>query len=312
MQYLGEIISLLVAVSWTTGAIFADVASHRIGSVNLNIIRMVFALLFLAAILFAFTGSPLPLHTDGKTWFWFALSGIVGFVFGDFCLFNAYIRIGSLYGQLLMTLAPPIAGIAGFLMLGEKLAATSLLAMTVTLSGIGITILSRDSESRLPVLKLPLSGVLYGIGAGVGQGVGLVLSKIGMEHYTDTMPTDVASGISLAMPFAGTFIRVIAGIIGFSLIILLKKESGSLQKALKDRTSLVCCLITTLLGPVIGVSLSLMAVQHTSAGIASTLMGLTPVMILIPYSIYMKQRITLKEVAGTFITVAGVALFFLL
>ena len=312
MQYLGEIISLLVAVSWTTGAIFADVASHRIGSINLNIIRMVFALLFLAAILFAFTGSPIPLHTDGKTWFWFALSGVVGFVFGDLCLFNAYVRIGSLYGQLLMTLAPPFAGIAGFLMLGEKLAPTSLLAMVVTLSGIGITILSKDSDSRLPVLKLPLSGVLYGIGAGVGQGVGLVLSKIGMEHYTAAMPSDAASGVLSAMPFAGTFIRVIAGIIGFSLIILLKKESGSLQKALKDRTSLVCCLITTLLGPVIGVSLSLMAVQHTSAGIASTLMGLTPVMILIPYSIYMKQRITLKEVAGTFITVAGVALFFLL
>ena len=312
MQYLGEIISLIVAVSWTAGAIFADVASHRIGSVNLNIIRMVFALLFLAAILFAFTGSPVPLHTDGKTWFWFALSGVVGFVFGDFCLFNAYVRIGSLYGQLLMTLAPPFAGIAGFLMLGEKLALTSLLAMIVTISGIGITILSKESDSRLPVLKLPLSGVLYGIGAGIGQGVGLVLSKIGMEHYTAAMPTDVASGISSAMPFAGTFIRVIAGIIGFSLIIALKKESGSLQKALKDRTSMVCCLITTLLGPVIGVSLSLMAVQHTSAGIASTLMGLTPVMILIPYSIYAKQRITLKEVAGTFITVAGVALFFLL
>lgn len=312
MQYLGEIISLLVAVSWTAGAIFADVASHRIGSVNLNIIRMAFAILFLATILFAFTGSPVPLHTDGKTWFWFALSGIVGFVFGDFCLFNAYVRIGSLYGQLLMTLAPPFAGIAGFLMLGEKLAPTSLLAMTVTLSGIGITILSKDSDSRLPVLKLPLSGVLYGIGAGLGQGVGLVLSKIGMEHYTASMPSDAASGLLSAMPFAGTFIRVVTGIIGFSLIIMLKKESRSLQNALKDRTAMVCCLITTLLGPVIGVSLSLMAVQHTSAGIASTLMGLTPVMILIPYSVYAKQRITLKEVAGTFITVAGVALFFLL
>ena len=312
MQYLGEIISLLVAVSWTAGAIFADVASHRIGSVNLNIIRMAFAILFLAAILFVFTGSPLPLYTDGKTLFWFALSGIVGFVFGDFCLFNAYVRIGSLYGQLLMTLAPPIAGIAGFMMLGEKLAPTSLVAMAVTISGIGITILSRDSESRLPVLKLPISGVLYGIGAGIGQGVGLVLSKIGMKHYTAAIPTDVTSGISSAMPFAGTFIRVIAGIIGFSLIIALKKEAGSLQKALKDRTAMVCCLITTLLGPVIGVSLSLMAVQHTSAGIASTLMGLTPVMILIPYSIYAKQKITLREVAGTFITVAGVALFFLL
>ena len=34
-------------------------------------------------------------------------------------------------------------------------------------------------------------GIFYGIGAGMGQGVGLVLSKIGLDHYTTDVPAAV-------------------------------------------------------------------------------------------------------------------------
>lgn len=312
MQYFGELIALSVAVSWTAGAIFADIASHRIGSLNLNLTRLVLAIIFLASILLFTTGSPYPLHTDARTWLWFSLSGLVGFVFGDWCLFNAYVIFGSRYGQLMMTLAPPFAGIAGWLMLGETLSPHSLIAMAVTMAGIGMTILARPSGSRLPILKLPLKGVLFGIGAGLGQGIGLVLSKIGIECYTAALPPDAAAGVVKMIPFAGTFIRVVTGIIGFALIISARKEMGLLRAALHDRKGMTCTVLTTLAGPVIGVSLSLMAVQYTSAGIASTLMALTPVLIILPYSLYYKQRISVREIAGTFVTVIGVALFFLL
>ena len=71
-------------------------------------------------------------------------------------------------------------------------------------------------------------------------------------------------------------------------------------------------LIMTLFGPVLGVSLSLMAVQYTGAGIASTLMALTPVLILFPYAFLYKQRIKLREILGVLVSMTGVALFFLL
>ncbi len=312
MQYFGELISLSVAVSWTAGAIFADIASHRLGSLNLNLTRLVLAAIFLASILLFTTGSPYPLHTDAKTWLWFSLSGLVGFVFGDWCLFNAYVIFGSRYGQLLMTLAPPFAGIASWIMLGETMAPQSLAAMAVTMAGIGMTILAHPSGSRLPILKLPLKGVLFGMGAGLGQGIGLVLSKMGMEFYTAALPADTAAGVVRMLPFAGTFIRVVTGIVGFALIIIVRKETGALRTALHDRTGMVCTVLTTLAGPVIGVSLSLMAVQYTSAGIASTLMALTPVLIILPYSVIYKQRISARELTGTIVTVIGVALFFLL
>ena len=65
-------------------------------------------------------------------------------------------------------------------------------------------------------------------------------------------------------------------------------------------------------GPFIGVSLSLMAVQHTAAGIASTIMAMTPIIILLPSHYLFHQPITLKSVVGAVVSCIGVSLFFLL
>ena len=312
MQHLGEIISLIVALSWTATAIFADIASHRLGALPLNLIRMGFSIVFLSVLLVIVTGSPIPLYADGATYFWLALSGLVGYVFGDMCLFSCYVLIGSKFGQILMTLAPPVAGIAGWLMLGEKLSWHSWLAMLVTLTGIAICILGRGGASHKLEVKLPLKGVLLGIGAGIGQGVGLVLSKIGLENYAAALPDDVSRGVSAMMPFAGTLIRAVTGFIGFFLLLAVMGRTSQLRTAVNDRQGMKFALLTTFFGPFLGVSLSLMAVQYANAGIASTLMALTPVLIIIPYSIINHQKISPKEILGTVITVTGAALFFLL
>ena len=67
-----------------------------------------------------------------------------------------------------------------------------------------------------------------------------------------------------------------------------------------------------LFGPAIGVSLSLRAVRYANAGIASTLMALTPVIILAPEVLINKKKIRLKELVGLAVSITGVALFFLL
>jgi len=311
-SYFGEIIALIVAISWTATALFADVASHRLGSLPLNLIRMALSWLFLTAMLWMVTGAPYPLYASGKAWFWLALSGLVGYVFGDWCLFNSYIVFGSRYGQLFMTLAPPMAGIAGWLMLGESMSWHSWLAMAVTLTGIAISILARGGESHKLTLKLPLKGVLFGIGAGVGQGVWLVLSKIGLDHYALSIPSGAPQSVSSMMPFAGTYIRAVAGFVGFFFLLVMTKQLPLVGKAFHDRKGMLYATLTTFFGPFLGVSLSLMAVQYAKAGIASTLMALTPVLIIVPYALIHKQKISFKEVVGTMVTMVGVALFFLL
>ena len=311
MQHLGEIISLTVAVSWTETAIFADKASHRIGSMSTNVIRLAMASVFLAALLWITLGHPYPVFADGKAWLWLGLSALVGYVFGDWCLFNSYLVIGARFGQLFMTLAPPMAAIAGWALLGETLTWKSILAMVVTLSGIAISILSKGEGHKMK-LSLPLKCVLLGLGAGAGQGVGLVLSKIGMQYYEAAVPADAPALMGTMLPFASTLIRAVIGASGFLCLMALQKDLPKLKAAAHDKKGLTYAVILTLFGPFLGVSLSLMAVQYTDAGIASTLMALTPVLIILPYAIIYKQRVRLKEILGVAVSMVGVAMFFLM
>jgi len=312
MPHLGEIISLVVAVLWTATALFSDEASRRIGSLSANVVRLSLASVFLGLLLWVTLGRPWPVFADGKTWLWLALSALVGYVFGDWCLFNCYLSIGARFGQLFMTLAPPIAAIAGWMLLGERLRPTIWLAMAVTLGGIALSILGRESGERRLTFTLPLKGILLGLGAGLGQGFGLVLSKIGLQHYSAALPVDVPSSMGAMLPFASTMVRALVGAAGFLLLMVIRREVPLLRAAVHDRKGMFYALGMTLFGPVLGVSLSLMAVQYTDAGIASTLMALTPILILLPSALLYRQRIRPKEWIGAWVSILGVALFFLL
>ena len=311
MNHIGEILSLLVAVSWTFSAWFADKASRRIGSMETNVIRLVLATLMLSALLWITVGRPYPIFANGKAWLWLGLSAAVGYVFGDYCLFNSYLVIGPRLGQLMMTIAPPMAAIAGWIMLGESMSWKSILAMAVTLCGIGMSILSRGEKHHFK-LDIPLKGIILGIGAGTGQGVGLVLSKIGMEHYALAVPSDAPAAMQAMLPFASTLIRAIIGAIGFFILLNISKGMASLKAAVKDPIGMRDATLLTIFGPALGVSLSLMAVRYANAGIASTLMALVPVIIIAPDVLINKHKIKLKEIIGVLVSITGVAMFFLL
>ena len=333
MEYLGQIIAIIVAVSWTVTALCFEFAGNRIGSLSVNLWRLLSAFVLLGGMLWVTTGSFLPTGADTDTWIWMSLSGAVGFVFGDFCLFYSYRLITARFSQLLMTLAPPFAALFGWMMLGESLTMMAVAGMLVTLLGIAISILKRDTSrgssdalvagaSNLTVVvperqapkkagltvQLPLKGILLGLGGALGQGLGIVLSKKGMIFYEAA-----ASGSAVAdyIPFAATQMRVITGIVGFVLIIVLSGRAKAAADALKDRKAMGAVFAGSIFGPFLGVSLSLMAVQYTNTAIASTIMATTPILILLPYILLYKRKVTRAEVIGAVLSVAGVSLFFL-
>lgn len=303
----GELISLGVALSWTVTAMLAEVASKRITPLGLNVIRMVMSLVLLAIVMWVWIGKPYPVDADGETWLWLSLSGFVGYVLGDYCLFNSYMLIGSRFGQLFMTLAPAAAAIFGWILLGETMSVLALCGMLVTMLGIAISVLSKGEEHKVSI-KLPLKGILFGIGAGLGQGIGLVLSKVGMTHYETIIQSQSVLDI---MPFSSTFIRAVTGMIGFGLTMLLTHKTKSIAASTRDHKGMLFALGATITGPFIGVSLSLMATLYTSTGIAQTIMAMTPVFILLPSWYFFKQKVTALEIVGAVIAVFGVAMFFL-
>lgn len=106
MTYIGEFISIAVAFSWTATALLSEAGSKRLGNLTLNVLRMALALVFSMMLFWIVMGSPWPSGGSMEAYGWMILSGVVGYLIGDFCLFQCYIIIGSRYGQLFMTLAP--------------------------------------------------------------------------------------------------------------------------------------------------------------------------------------------------------------
>lgn len=84
-----------------------------------------------------------------------------------------------------------------------------------------------------------------------------------------------------------------------------------MARALRDRRAMGCISLGAVLGPFLGVTASLVALQHTAAGIVSSLSSLSPVLI-IPFSmLFFKEKVLPKEVLGALISIAGVILLFL-
>ena len=111
--------------------------------------------------------------------------------------------------------------------------------------------------------------------------------------------------------FASTQIRIITGIIGFIIIVTLSKRWKSIALAFKNRNGIGGIAIGSFFGPFLGVSFSLIAIKHTNTGIASTIMAIVPILIIPPSVFLFNHKITLREIIGAFLGVAGVILFFL-
>ena len=126
-----------------------------------------------------------------------------------------------------------------------------------------------------------------------------------MEHY------DITQVPSWLIPFSANFVRCVAGIVGFTLLMYFREGLSPLRDALHDAKGMSVATATTIFGPFVGVGFSLMAVQYTSAGIASTLMALTPIIIILPSYWLFREKITWKAVVGAVVSVLGVSLFFL-
>ena len=313
MAYLGELISIGVALSWTVASLWSEISSKRLGAQVMNTWRMAISVAVYAVLSWVLLGAPYPVYASAKTWMWLSLSGFIGFFLGDICLLGSYVIIGARLGQLFMTLAPAFATFFGWLILGQSLSWKSLLAMVITMFGIGLTILGHGHEKGKKIsLQIPLKGALLGVGAALGQGLGLIISGIGMNHYLQEIPADILPGIEMYIPFSANMIRCITGFIACLILVLVVKPKPGMSAFLHDGKSMRAMAIVVLTGPVLGVGFSLMALRYTAAGIASTLQSTTPILLLLPSHWMFGEKLTLRSIVGAIVSVIGVSLFFLL
>jgi drug/metabolite transporter (DMT)-like permease len=295
---VGQLAALGAAALWACTAFVIEGAVRRISSLSVNLIRLVFASGFLCLGGWIFRGHPLPLDATRHAWIWLTISGLVGFTFGDLCLYRAFAVLGSRLSTLLMSLVPPLTALIGWLALGETLTPRDLLGMTLTVGGIAWAVLERTKplEGRAPSGHVSPAGLALGFGGALGQAGGLILSKIGMGSY-DAM--------------AATQIRVLAGLAGYTLLFFVLGWWPNVRRDATDRKALGLTALGAFFGPFVAVTLSLIAIRATVAGVAASIMALTPVLIIPLVVLLRGERVGIGGLAGAVVAVSGVALLFL-
>jgi drug/metabolite transporter (DMT)-like permease len=295
----GQWAALATAICWAFSALCFDVAARRLGALVLNPNRLTLAFGFLSLLAWGMRGVPLPVDATPRAWAWLAVSGLVGFVFGDFCLFRAFLMIGPRLSMLMMSLAPPLTAIIGWLLLGETLTRRDLVGMALTVGGIAWAVMDQkpaQGESGPPARRVSVLGVFLAFCGALGQAGGLVVSKLGMGNYNAV---------------AATQVRVLAAIAGYAVIFLLFHWWRRMGPALRDGRALSFAAVGAFFGPCVGVSLSLYAVHRTVSGVAASIMALTPVLLIPLVVVLRRERVGLGGVAGAVVAVAGVAVLFL-
>jgi len=299
-SHFGEFAALLTAVFWTVTSLSFEAAGKRIGSLSVNLIRLYLAFIIYSVYLYFARGMFFPTDATKFAWLWLSISGLVGFAIGDLLLFQAFVVVGARISMLIMSLVPPITALLGWMILGETLSTQSMAGMIITITGIVLVVFKRENpqlNSKKKIkLSYPVIGILLAFGGAVGQAVGLVLSKYGMKDYD---------------AFAASQIRVMAGLVGFTIIFIFMKRWDKLKKGIRNRKGMQLVILGSIFGPFLGVSFSLLAVQNTSTGVAATIMAIVPVLIIPPAIIIFKEKINMREVIGSILAVAGVALLFL-
>ena len=300
MEKLGALAAFATACFWSMSAIFFENATKRAGALAVNFWKVTFALGFLTVAAVLGRGMPLPTDASLHAWIYLSISGLLGFVIADYFLLNAYMLIGSRTTVVFQAITPLFTAFFAFVFLGERMEILSLLFMAVVIAGILIVVLSRRNgpEAAKADRSTMMKGYIFAFLSTLFQASSMICSKLGLGGY---------SAIS------GTQIRIITAIAGFGLqALILRRRKEVFVKPLKEGKIVRLLLLGAIFGPFLGVTCSLFALQNTAAGTASTLIALTPVLIIPPSIIILKQKLKPAEALGAAIAVLGAALFFLL
>jgi len=304
--YLGELIAFGTTISWSFGIFPFTEAARRLGPNPVNHFRLVLAVIFLTIIsLFylpisfiqLFT-SPLPEH-----WIWFGLSGVIGLSLGDHFGFISYAILGPRIASIFSTLAPAAALFTGYFMIGERINYIGIIGIIITIAGVIWLTLSKSAKSLMKDHEHgnKEKGILYGILAALCQGVGIVLANKGFTYQQN--------GTDLPF-FQATWLRMIsATVIIYAITISQGKLMEFTRPVLNNKNNGIKYTIAgTILGPVIGVSLSMLAVSllHNKPSVAQTIFSLVPIFALPLAWLFYREKITIKSILGALIAIAGV------
>lgn len=293
---IGELFALGTAILWAFTAMLFTSAANRIGTFMLNFTRLCFASVYLIITILIIGNIEFP---SIYQIFMLTVSGFIGLVIGDTFLFKSYTIMGPRITSLVFSLYPAIGALSAYLIFQESLSVYSIFGMLLTIAGISIVVLNKK-ENFNEKITINKKGIIFAIIAGMGQAFGLIFAKFALQESTIN-------------PLMASLVRNFTSVIMYiPLLIFLKRWRNPIPIIFKDKKTFSIVAAGSFVGPYLGITFSLLAIEHTHIGIASSIMSTVPILLL-PLSVFFyKEKISGKSILGAFMAVAGVAVFFIL
>ncbi|MCK5671954.1 MAG: DMT family transporter [Spirochaetales bacterium] len=291
---LGYLFAIITAACWTQNSIIYTFVGNRVGSSTVTHIRLWIAFPAAVIINLLFTGSILPINFSTLSYIFIGSSGFFGFFIADLFIFKAFQHLGARKTMVIMTLSPIFAAVISWIVFTEILSLIQISGILITITGVMVVILV---ESRKSDEKPRPIWIIFALAGAITQAIGMVLATAGLSE-----------GIH---PISANVVRIGSGLGGLAVFTLLRGKFITDFKKMEDRRSLYLLFAAAMVGPVFGMLLALYAFSWAPVGIVTTLMQLTPIMLLPIDRFYLKKHIPTGAVWGTLVAVAGAGILFI-
>ena len=301
--------ALLTAFLFACSAIFGQRAAKLFGPLRANAIRLSIACALLGILTWITDGIQGHSSWHPAVFPALFLSGAVGFGFGDIGLFLAYPRLGARLTILInFSLATLFAAWGDQVLLGEHLTLPQWSGVVLVLAGLGLALWPAGKAGLRA--RAPWSGLCFAALAGAGQGFGTTLS--GWANRLAEQQHVTIHGISQAFQrsTAGVLVAVTVWAVWRTW---LKKPDAVSGASLPARRKHAGFWMTgaALFGPVAGVSCYQWARLQLPSAVVVAIVA-TSTLWVIPLAKFIdNDHPTLRQVAGTLVAVAGIAVLYL-
>ena len=295
-DFSGEVAALSAACLWSIASVVYSKLGLTIPPLQLNLIKGIIAIgFFIVTILI--TGELFPSIATLPMCL-LLLSGVIGISLGDTLFFNTINSLGPRRTLLMQTLTSPMSAIFGLIFLQEKLNSLAWCGILVTLLGVAWVISERTADDRNISTKEFKEGVVFGIFTSIAGAIAAVMAR-------------GAIGDTEISPLWAALLRLSAGTLILSIWSLSKQQTSLRLSNLNNPRIIGGTIFAAFFGTYLGIWLQQTAIKFTSVGIASTLLQTSPIFV-IPFAIWMGEKVTVRAILGVFISIAGIALLFFL
>lgn len=294
---LGVAAGLGTAISWSLASIFNSTSSRHVGVFHFIMMRQPLASLVLGIACFL-SGEFVvyPASSAGVA----ALSGLIGLILCDLCLYNSILLIGIRPALVCHSLYSCCTALFGTIFLHEYLGIQGVCGLLVATLGVMAVIVceQRDVHAvHVPPCKRNL-GVLLALLSAVLMAIGLVLSK---EALRQGLP-----------PLMLSFMRNATACLLIWCTAIALGRVRSAWTALKTHPQVWKLLpLGCITGPAGGIWLSSVALENLPAAVASTLIGLQPIALLVATGILEHRCPVRGSILGSIAACGGAALLLL-